>query len=160
MEHIKFKNIPFDGDYESFIERLEDVGFEQDEYGRITGMFANLPVDIFISTTPLSHLVYCVSIAFSQDYDLEDLYTKFKDLYTKKYGKPIFERDCFSDPSFEGDDCESTAIENSIFWMSVFDLGHGEASITFDRRLWIRLTDNANKKINEEEIAKVEFDDI
>lgn len=96
--HMTFKGIEIDGDLESFIAKLEQQGFAKKSIGEdfaiMAGNFTAEDVQLVIHTTPVSKIVYSVSVIYkptdswpSQEAHYRNLASTLK----KKYGEPIDE---------------------------------------------------------------------
>ena len=91
QEHLLFKGIPIQGDFSSFLKRLDEKGIH--DIGDLVyyGDFAGYKVYVDIFGQNKSDVVYSVDVT-SMPFDGKEAtvlaYNYFKDLYTRKYGEP------------------------------------------------------------------------
>ena len=91
QEHLLFKGIPIQGDFSSFLKRLDQKGIH--DIGDLVyyGDFAGYKVYVDIFGQNKSDVVYSVDVT-SMPFDGKEAtvlaYNYFKDLYTRKYGEP------------------------------------------------------------------------
>ena len=69
-EHALFLGLPLGGDLETFVDSLEDKGYEvqtmSETTASLTGMFDGVQCIIEVHATPKSHTVHQVSVSFSE----------------------------------------------------------------------------------------------
>ena len=95
-EHLKFMGIPIDGSHEVFVKKLEEKGFETitivDGTALLVGEFAgrqNCSLGIlYLTDEDLVHAVVVFLPVQDSWSILESDYFRFKEMFTKKYGKP------------------------------------------------------------------------
>ena len=68
--HAVFLGLPLGGDLETFVDSLEDKGYEvqtmSEATASLTGMFDGVQCIIEVHATPKSHTVHQVSVSFSE----------------------------------------------------------------------------------------------
>lgn len=95
QEHLSFKGIPIEGSMESFCEKLADKGFNKlgndNNTTLFVGDFTGRNSTVGIIADDDGENVYSVVVLFDSSNEwkvLVDTYDYYKDLYTRKYGKP------------------------------------------------------------------------
>lgn len=100
-EHAVFLGLPLGGDLETFVDRLEDKGYEVQTMSEtivsFTGMFDGVQCIIEVHATPKSHTVHQVSISFSEFMENEIArmlkYRQIKKQLRRKYSKWDYRRE-------------------------------------------------------------------
>lgn len=109
--HLTFRGVPIDGDLETFVGKLEKLGYKNLDIEPapntvvLTGEFTNKEVMVLVVSNANKQNVWKVGVLFeaSDSWDfLVSQYDYYKELYTKKYGKPVshtesFEKDYYKD---------------------------------------------------------------
>ena len=95
QEHLSFKGIPIEGSMESFCEKLADKGFTKlgndNNPTLFVGDFTGRNSTVGIIADDDGENVYSVVVLFDSSDEwkvLVNTYDYYKDLYTRKYGKP------------------------------------------------------------------------
>ena len=116
-QHLKFKEIPINGNLSEFITKMKVEGFVLKEVeGNIaimSGLFVGKKSDIYIVASPKSKTVWKVSVNLPDEstwYSLKSSYNTFKSQFSKKYGDPTESYEFFSKPYYEGDSYEMQAL--------------------------------------------------
>lgn len=94
--HLKFKNVPIDGDLELFVTRMQRRGFKVKEkttdQAALCGDFADFKeCTVYVETLTGKNLVSRISVCFPEQEQWEYLYGDYKhlkELLIAKYGKP------------------------------------------------------------------------
>lgn len=121
-KHLTFRQIPISGNVNNFIRKLEAQGYTvtnsyNQEYNLaiLTGKFAGVNnCQILVVGTPVSMLVCRVVISLPEQqiwFSLKSEYQEWKNKLTAKYGTPT-SYEYFSEPYYEGDGYEMTALSN------------------------------------------------
>ena len=172
-KHLLFKQFPISGDVNSFIQNLMSVGYTLKEPYNFTynaaslnGSFAgNHDCSIIVLGTPKTHITYCVMIFLKEHhiwYSIKSEYMKIKDQLTKKYGTPQ-SYEYFSDPYYEGDGSELTALfSEHCTYLSIFEVTNGKitVSMTSDAKVLISYQDTINYEIKDFENNSIADDDL
>lgn len=105
QEHMMFNGIPIDGKVEELVHKLEIKEYKLDQYldghAIMTGTFAGKSATLYVLGTVKTKTAWKVSVDLGESnswYSLKREYNDFKDLFTKKYGKPETHYEFFSDP--------------------------------------------------------------
>ena len=99
--HAVFLGLPLGGDLETFVDSLEDKGYEVQTMSEVTasltGMFDGVQCIIEVHATPKSHTVHQVSVSFSEFMENEIArmlkYRQIKKLLKRKYSKWDYRRE-------------------------------------------------------------------
>ena len=100
-EHAVFLGLPLGGDLETFVDSLEDKGYEvqtmSETIASFTGMFDGVQCIIEVHATPKSHTVHQVSVSFSEFMENEIArmlkYRQIKKQLNRKYSKWVYRRE-------------------------------------------------------------------
>lgn len=100
-EHAVFLGLPLGGDLETFVDSLEDKGYEvqtmSEATASLTGMFDGVQCVIEVHATPKSHTVHQVSVSFSEFMENEIArmlkYRQIKKQLKRKYSKWDYRRE-------------------------------------------------------------------
>lgn len=100
-EHAVFLGLPLGGDLETFVDSLEDKGYEvqtmSETIASFTGMFDGVQCIIEVHATPKSHTVHQVSVSFSEFMENEIArmlkYRQIKKQLRRKYSKWDYRRE-------------------------------------------------------------------
>lgn len=95
QEHLSFKGIPIEGSIIEFCKKLEAKGLTsigtEDNITMFTGDFTGREATIAVAATDDGENVFSVIVFFDSSNEwntLVNTYDYYKDLYTRKYGKP------------------------------------------------------------------------
>lgn len=98
--HLPFMGIPIDGDFSSFVQKLQSKGFQLQEdngtYVIMTGIFSGNNVELRVFGTPRTKIACGVSVVFPTSDNYQFMYNKFtsfKKSLTSKYGEGVSEED-------------------------------------------------------------------
>lgn len=133
QKHITFKGIPLGQEKAAFIEALKKVGFrvehDSDDGAILRGDFAghsNCQAIVLWSET--SKVVWKAAALVEETtwFSLKKTYDAFKESLTEKYGKPTNSFEFFSNPYYEGDGYELSALrQEKAHFLSGFDAEGG-----------------------------------
>ncbi len=95
QEHLSFKGIPIGGSMSAFCQKLKAKGFTQigrdNNITMFTGNFTGRKASVGVAATDDGENVHSVIVLFDESREWNTLvstYDYYKDLYTRKYGKP------------------------------------------------------------------------
>lgn len=169
-EHMTFKDIPITGHLDDFVQKLENIGFKIEEkdgsFTKLMGTFVNKNCEVFVVASPRSKTVYKIGVYLPKEtswYSIKKSYNDFKAQYTTKYGKPSSQYSFFSDPYYEGDGYEMTAISKdkctySAFWD--FEQGNIMIEISEYEQIYFGYEDAKNILIKKAETNAIINNDI
>jgi hypothetical protein len=162
-----FDGVPISGDLPTAIAKFKVKGYVLDKYVAngviMKGRVANSPVELFILTTPKSKRVFKM-VAFLDEQtswvSLKSEYYKYKNILTEKYGNSDETYDFFSQPYYEGDGYELSAVglEKATFaayWFKRDNLTLG-VEISKFKQVKLVYENNQMMEIKNKEQAEVE----
>ena len=95
QEHLSFKGIPIEGSMTEFCQKLRAKGFisigQENNITLFSGDFTGREATVVVTATDDGKNVFAVVVLFdpSEEWNtLVNTYDYYKDLYTRKYGKP------------------------------------------------------------------------
>lgn len=172
-KHLLFKQFPITGDVNTFIQALSSSGYKLEEpysytyhAAALSGPFAgHNDCSVLVVGTPKTHQAYAVMVYLQEHhiwFTIKNEYEQIKSQLTKKYGKPeSFEY--FSDPYYEGDGSELTALySDHCTWRSYFKTSNGTISVsmTNNYKVLIAYQDKLNQEIRDQEDNAIANDDL
>ena len=99
-EHLTFKGIPIEGSMNTFCQKLKAKGFtsigRENNLALFTGNFTGQDATIGVKATDDGKNVFAITVIFDSSGEwntLIDTYNYYKDLYTRKYGKPTISKE-------------------------------------------------------------------
>lgn len=174
QEHLKFKNIPIDGNIDDFASELIKQGFSKSEEESIkniiilNGEFINKKnCEIYIIGTKKSYLTWRINIILPKEISwisLKESYFEIKKQYQSKYGSgESFEY--FSEPYFEGDGYELQALRKekctySSYWKLESGIISLKISTSDSNSISIAYQDTQNSDIMRKEKEAIIESDI
>lgn len=170
QNHLEFNGVSMNSEINSFTKKLESKGYELKEYigsnAIMEGTFTNHSAQLIILGTNKTKMVWKVSVKLASEFpwaDLKNLYQDYKELYTKKYGKPHEHFEFFSKPYYEGDGYELQALKlgkcNYITFYKL-ETGYITVGLSEDGCLQLVYEDNINGELSTEERKSIVFEDI
>ena len=94
QEHMKFMGIPINGQLTTFCQQLEKKNFQLDKMyangARYVGLFTGEPAYVIVETTPKTHTVCDVLVAYKDNNkweDMDNLYDILFERLVDKYGE-------------------------------------------------------------------------
>lgn len=160
-QHINFKSVPVDGNVSTFVQKLQEEGFElkkkEEDLAMLTGNFAGQnDTHIFVVGTKKTHTVWQVCVFFHEKtnfFELKSEYLRFKTQLKLKYGEPR-SYEYFREPYKLGDGYELQALKlDKCVYKSYYDAPGGIVSccITKTCEVQIIYEDEKNSDIMEQE---------
>ncbi len=171
--HLLFQGIPIDGTLKSFIGKLKKKGYvlinENENGAGLSGKFANRNVFLSVCVTPTSNIPYVVYVFMEESLwtSAKDLYIKLRNMLSQKYGYPAEIYEQFSEPYYEGDGYEFSAIANGQgVYNSEINLPNGKITVMiihqddFGDGVALAYEDQVNKIIADTEADDITYNDI
>ena len=100
QEHLSFKGIPIEGSMTAFCQKLKAKGFtsigSENNLTLFTGDFTGRNATVGVTATDDGKDVFAVVVLFDPSGEwnaLVNTYDYYKDLYTRKYGKPSISKE-------------------------------------------------------------------
>ncbi|MBQ1931944.1 MAG: hypothetical protein II360_00415 [Muribaculaceae bacterium] len=140
QEHLSFKGIPITGTMTSFCQQLKAKGFTQ--IGRennitlFSGDFTGRTATVGVVAADDGKNVFGVTVLFDSSGEwntLVNTYEYYKELYTRKYGKPDISKE---KNSAYGDDNISKMAEvhqGTVVWGSAWETKGGDIEISIEK---------------------------
>ena len=137
QEHLSFKGISIEGSLASFCEKLHTKGFKSvdsdNKFALLTGEFIGHEVTVGVSSIEDGKNVVSVIVFFepsNQWNSLTTYYTNFKNLYTRKYGKPIVSNE--NNPAQTNDNTElmMEVYQGTVDYNSIWEIYGGTIQLT------------------------------
>lgn len=143
QEHLSFKGIPLEGQMSDFCDKLEGKGFTKlgndNNTTLFVGDFTGRDATIGVIADDDGENVYSVVVLFDSSDEwkvLVSIYDYYKDLYTRKYGKPKASIE-------KNKELMSTSPDNSLLmielhqrraiWGSLWEVTGGEIEINIEK---------------------------
>ena len=157
-EHLSFKGIPIEGSMSEFCQKLEAKGLTsigiENNIALFTGDFTGRNATIGVSATDDGESVFGVVVLFdpSEEWNtLVNIYNYYKDLYTRKYGKPTISKE--NNPARADSNIALMAevYQGTVVWTSAWEvtggdieLSIGKSSGVYEGMVVIRYRDSQN----------------
>lgn len=100
QEHLSFKGIPIEGSMTAFCQKLNAKGFasigRENNLTLFSGDFTGRKATVCVTATDDGKNVFAVIVLFDPSGEwstLVNTYDYYKDLYTRKYGKPTVSKE-------------------------------------------------------------------
>lgn len=163
-EHLSFKGIPIKGSLTEFCKKLQTKGYKYEgkdsNYAMFTGNFTGRNATIGVTTDDDGQNVYGVIVNFDssgQWKTLANTYSYYKDLYTKKYGKPFISTENNPAESDSNTDLMFQLSEDNVKWITVWvvtggriHLGIMGTSVLYQGQVSIFYEDTQNSESQEQ----------
>jgi hypothetical protein len=163
-----FNGIDIDGNINDFVSKMKQKGYVFEKYTEgggaiLKGIVSGNSVEFWVSVTPKSKIVWKLSIYFPESnswYSLKSDYTNYKTTLTEKYGEPSSHYEFFTNPYYEGDGYEMTAVsvEKATFasyWINKTSNYAIGVQITKFSQLRISYENNKNYEIFDKEKKQI-----
>ena len=168
--HLEFRGIPIDGKIDSFVNKLERLGYTVSKQAGsnviMKGTFAGKDATLFILGTPKTNTVWKVAVNFSEASSWSSIksdYKYYKEMFTKKYGTPKDVYEFFAKPYYEGDGYELQALRvEKCFYFTSYEVTGGTIVVQMSRFEYIQIIyeDSQNYTIKSNEENDAVIDDI
>lgn len=140
QEHLSFKGIPITGTMTSFCQQLKAKGFTQ--IGRdnnitlFTGDFTGRTATVGVVAADDGKNVFGVTVLFDPSGEwntLVNTYDYYKELYTRKYGKPEISKE--KNPAYGDDNTSKMAQvhQGTVVWGSAWETTGGAIEISIEK---------------------------
>lgn len=139
-EHLAFKGIPIEGSMTEFCEELGKKGLlylgKKNNTAFFEGDFTGRNANIGVSATDDGENVFAVIVMFDPSDEwkmLVNTYDYYKDLYTRKYGKPVATKE--RNPSYSNTNTSLMAEVNDgrVDWYSTWEVIGGSISLSIEK---------------------------
>lgn len=170
QEHLTFKGIPIEGSMTEFCQKLKTKGFtsigREDNMALFTGDFTGRKSTVGVTATDNGKDVFAVVVFFDPSGEwntLVNTYDYYKDLYTRKYGKPTVSKE--HNPAYSDSNTALMAEvhQGTVVYGSVWEVKGGDIQLSIEKSsgvyegmVMIRYRDSQNV----ENKIKNDLDDI
>jgi hypothetical protein len=132
-----FDGVPISGNIDVAVSKFKAKGYKVSQNAEsaviMKGMVAGEEVQIFVLYTPKTKVVFKLTAYFDEKntwYSLKSHYEKYVQIMTEKYGEPNSSYTSFSNPYYEGDGYEMSAVQlekcnYAAYWMNKDNLTLG-----------------------------------
>lgn len=140
QEHLSFKGIPIEGSMTAFCQKLKAEGFvpigREGNMPLFSGDFTDRNVTVCVPATNDGKDVLSVCVFFDPSGEwnvLVDTYNYYKDLYSRKYGKPTVSKE--NNPAFSDSNIALMAevYQGTVAYVSVWKLPAGEIDLAIGK---------------------------
>ncbi len=140
QEHLSFKGIPIEGSMNEFCQKLKAKGFtsigSENNLAIFKGDFTGRNATIGVSATDDGKSVYGIDVTFkaSQEWSaLVDIYGYYKDLYTRKYGKPNASKELNPAYSKSNSSLMLQLYQGTVEWHSIWKAQGGYIELSIEK---------------------------
>ena len=139
-EHLSFKGIPIEGSMSEFCQKLKAKGFtsigSENNLALFMGDFTGRNATIGVTATDDGKNVFAVAVLFdpSDEWNtLVNTYSYYKDLYTRKYGKPTISKE--KNPALSDSNTALLAEvhQGSVVWASAWEVTGGDIELSIEK---------------------------
>lgn len=140
QEHLSFKGIPIEGSMTEFCKELGKKGLlylgKKNNTAFFEGDFTGRKANIGVGATDDGENVFAVVVMFDPSDEWKMLvktYDYYKDLYTRKYGKPVATKE--RNPSYSNTNTSLMAEVNDgrVDWYSTWEVIGGSISLSIEK---------------------------
>ncbi len=160
QEHLSFKGIPIGGSMTEFCQKLKAKGFtpmsSDNNMALFTGNFTGRRATVGVVAADDGKNVFSVVVLFdsSEEWNaLVNTYDYYKDLYTRKYGKPAFSKEHNPARGASNSELMNELEQGTVVYGSVWEVTGGEIELSiakstgvYEGMVTIRYRDSQNMK--------------
>jgi hypothetical protein len=136
-EHLSFKGIPIEGSMSEFCQKLKAKGFtsigSENNLALFMGDFTGRNATIGVTATDDGKNVFAVAVLFDPSGEWNTLintYSYYKDLYTRKYGKPTISKEKNPAHSDSNTALMAEVHEGKVVWTSAWEVTGGDIELS------------------------------
>ena len=139
-EHLSFKGIPIEGSMSEFCQKLKAKGFtsigSENNLALFMGDFTGRNATIGVTATDDGKNVFAVAVLFdpSDEWNtLVNTYSYYKDLYTRKYGKPTISKE--KNPAYSDSNTALMAEvhRGRVVWTNAWEVTGGDIELSIEK---------------------------
>ena len=170
QEHLTFKGIPIEGSMTEFCQKLKTKGFtsigRENNITLFTGDFTGRKATVGVTATDDGKNVFAVVVFFDPSGEwntLVNTYDYYKDLYTRKYGKPTISKEKNPALSDSNTALMAEVHQGTVVYGSAWEVKGGDIQLSIEKTsgvyegmVMIRYRDSQNV----ENKIKNDLDDI
>ena len=139
-EHLTFKGIPIEGSMNTFCQKLKAKGFtsigRENNLALFTGNFTGQDATIGVKATDDGKNVFAITVIFDSSGEwntLIDTYNYYKDLYTRKYGKPTISKEKNPAHSDSNTSLMAEVYQGTVVWGSLWEVTGGDIELSIEK---------------------------
>lgn len=140
QEHLSFKGIPIEGSMSSFCQKLKAKGFisvgRDNNLTLFTGDFTGRNATIGVTSTDDGKDVFAVVVLFDPSGEwntLVNTYDYYKDLYTRKYGKPSISKEKNPAHSDSNTALMAEVHQGTVVYGSAWEVTGGDIQLSIEK---------------------------
>lgn len=140
QEHLSFKGIPIEGSMTEFCQKLKFKGFTSiDRENNITlfsGDFTGRQATVGVTATDDGKNVFAVVVLFDPSGEwntLVNTYDYYKDLYSRKYGKPTISKENNSVHLDSNTALMAEVHQGTVVYGSVWEVTGGDIQLSIEK---------------------------
>lgn len=140
QEHLSFKGIPISGSMTDFCQKLRTKGFtsigQENNISLFSGDFTGRQATVGVTATDDGKNVFAVVVLFDPSGEwntLVNTYDYYKDLYTRKYGKPTFSKE--KNPALTDSNTALMAevYQGTVVYGSAWEVTGGDIQLSIEK---------------------------
>ena len=140
QEHLSFKGIPIEGSMTAFCQKLKAKGFtsigSENNLTLFTGDFTGRNATVGVTATDDGKDVFAVVVLFDPSGEwnaLVNTYDYYKDLYTRKYGKPSISKEKNPALSDSNTALMAEVHQGTVVYGSVWEVTGGDIQLSIEK---------------------------
>ena len=140
QEHLSFKGIPIEGSMTEFCQKLKSKGFTsigcENNITLFSGDFTGREVTVGVTATDDGKNVFAVVVLFDPSKEWNELvntYDYYKDLYTRKYGKPTISKENNPAHSDSNSALMLEVYQGTVVYGSAWEVTGGDIKLSIEK---------------------------
>ena len=140
QEHLSFKGIPIEGSMTAFCQKLKAKGFtsigSENNLTLFTGDFTGRNATVGVTATDDGKDVFAVVVLFDPSGEwnaLINTYDYYKDLYTRKYGKPAISKEKNPALSDSNTALMAEVHQGTVVYGSAWEVTGGDIQLSIEK---------------------------
>lgn len=140
QEHLSFKGIPIEGSMVEFCQKLKTKGFisigQENNITLFSGDFTGREATIGVTATDDGKNVFAVVVLFDPSGEwntLVNTYDYYKDLYTRKYGKPTVSKEKNPAHSSSNIALMAEVHQGTVVYGSAWEVTGGDIQLSIEK---------------------------
>lgn len=140
QEHLSFKGIPIEGSMTAFCQKLKAKGFtsigSENNSTLFTGDFTGRNATVGVTATDDGKDVFAVVVLFDPSGEwnaLINTYDYYKDLYTRKYGKPSISKEKNPALSDSNTALMAEVHQGTVVYGSAWEVTGGDIQLSIEK---------------------------
>lgn len=140
QEHLSFKGIPIEGSMTDFCQKLKAKGFtsigSENNITLFSGDFTGRDATVGVTATDDGENVFAVVVIFDSILEwntLVNTYDYYKDLYTRKYGKPTISKEKNPALSDSNTALMAEVHQGTVVYGSAWEVTGGDIQLSIEK---------------------------